>query len=159
MNLPPEISAPFRLQPLYMERVWGGRVLETAFRRDLPENSGPVGESWEVVDRPEEQSVVQDGPLAGLTLHELWLHHREAVFGAAAPDSERFPLLVKMLDARDTLSIQVHPPAAVAAQFGGEPKTEMWYIAKADPDAALYWFARMLDGGVDACRTADQDQA
>lgn len=138
MHSTPDITAPFRLQPLYMERVWGGRVLETAFRRTLPEGGGPIGESWEVVDRPGEQSVVADGPLAGLTLHDVWQQHRAAVFGEGLPGAERFPLLVKVLDARDTLSIQVHPPAELAAQLNGEPKTEMWYIAKADPDAALY---------------------
>lgn len=137
MNADP-LTAPLRLAPLYMERVWGGRELESVYRRELPEGSGPIGESWEVVDRPDEQSVVVDGPLAGLTLHDLWEKHRTEVFGDAAPASERFPLLVKILDARDRLSIQVHPPAAVAPQLNGEPKTEMWYIAKADPEAALY---------------------
>ena len=132
-----EITAPFRLRPLYMERVWGGRMLEKLYRRELPDG-GPIGESWEVVDRPDEQSVVDAGPLAGLTLHEVWENHRTAVFGENAPASERFPLLVKVLDARDKLSIQVHPPAEVAAKLGGEPKTEMWFIADADPDAALY---------------------
>lgn len=131
-------AAPFRLRPLYMERVWGGRVMESAFGRTLPVGSGPIGESWEVVDRADEQSTVEDGPLAGLTLHELWENHREAIFGGAAPGTPRFPLLVKILDARDTLSIQVHPPVAIAAQLSGEPKTEMWYIVKADADAALY---------------------
>jgi mannose-6-phosphate isomerase len=121
-----------------MERVWGGRELETVYHRSLPEGADPIGESWEVVDREGEQSVVEGGPLTGLSLHALWEEHRAEVFGAAAPDTPRFPLLVKILDARDKLSIQVHPPAAVAAQLHGEPKTEMWFIAKADRDAALY---------------------
>jgi mannose-6-phosphate isomerase len=133
-----DITAPLRLRPLYMERVWGGRMLETLYQRPLPENAGPIGESWEVVDREDEQSVVEDGPLAGATLHELWEKHRSAVFGEAAPGTARFPLLIKILDARDRLSIQVHPPAEVAARLGGEPKTEMWYIAEADAGAALY---------------------
>ncbi len=132
-----EVTTPFRLRPLYMERVWGGRMLANLYHRELP-NGGPVGESWEVVDRPNEQSVVNDGPLAGLTLHEVWEKHRVAVFGEHAPSAERFPLLVKILDARDKLSIQVHPPEDVAVKLGGEPKTEMWFIAKADEDAALY---------------------
>ena len=74
----------------------------------------------------------------GLTLHELWTKHRSEVFGDGLPDKERFPLLVKILDARQRMSIQVHPPADIAAEMGGEPKTEMWYIAEADPEAALY---------------------
>ena len=84
-----------------------------------------------VVDQPE-----GDGP----TLRELWRDHREEVFGAAglAIDDDRFPLLIKILDCRDDLSIQVHPPADKATALGGEPKTEMWYIAQADPGAKLY---------------------
>ncbi len=117
--------------------MWG-RILEKLYRRTLPEGGKPIGESWEVVDRADEQSVVEDGPLAGLTLHDVWEEHRTAVFGESAPATERFPLLVKVLDARDKLSIQVHPPADVATKLGGEPKTEMWFIAKADGDAALY---------------------
>jgi len=128
---------PIVFKPLYMQRVWGGRELERQYGRPLPD-SAPYGESWEVVDREKEQSVVMDGAFAGKTLHELWSQHREEVFGAGLPDSERFPLLIKVLDARDDLSIQVHPPAHLAEELGGEPKTEMWYIADADPDAKLY---------------------
>ncbi len=127
-----------KLVPLYMERVWGGRNLETEYGRRLPEADRPYGESWEVVDREREQSVVEGGEFDGRTLHELWEGHRAEVFGAAAPGGDRFPLLVKILDARDDLSIQVHPPAGVAAELGGEAKTEMWYIASAEPGAALY---------------------
>lgn len=134
---PQTLIAPLRLRPLYMERVWGGRMIASLYGRELP-GTAPIGESWEVVDRADEQSVVADGPLAGLTLHELWQKHRTEIFGANAPESERFPLLIKILDARDKLSIQVHPPADIAPELGGEPKTEMWFIAKADEDAALY---------------------
>lgn len=130
------MESPIVFEPLYMERVWGGRSLESVYGRALP-GDAPFGESWELVDREGEQSVVKDGPLAGKSLHELWMEDREAVFGPVA-DAERFPLLVKILDARDRLSIQVHPPALVATLLGGEPKTEMWYIAAAEPDAKIY---------------------
>lgn len=113
-------------------------MLESRYGRNLPDPGVPFGESWEVVDRPDEQSVVHGGPLSGLTLQELWTTQRKEIFGANAPDSERFPVLIKILDARDKLSIQVHPPASVAPSMGGEPKTEMWYIADADPEARLY---------------------
>ncbi len=106
-------TTPLRLHPLYMERVWGGRTLATQFRRQLPEQA-VIGESWEVVDRPEAQSIVSGGPMDGLSLHELWTLYREPLFGVDAPACPRFPLLVKILDARDTLSIQVHPPAEIA---------------------------------------------
>ncbi len=95
-----------------------------------------IGESWEIVDRPEAQSIVRNGPLRGRTLHELWTHDRDAIFGSVA-DASRFPLLVKLLDAHDTLSLQVHPPEKVAAKLGGEPKTEFWYVAFAIAGAKL----------------------
>ena len=133
----PACTSPIRLRPLYMERVWGGRMIASLYQRELP-GSAPIGESWEVVDREGEQSVVEGGEFAGKTLHDLWQNHRAEIFGTAAPEAERFPLLIKILDARDKLSIQVHPPADVAPRLGGEPKTEMWYIARADHDAALY---------------------
>ena len=123
--------------PIAMQRVWGGRMLESYYQRSLPEQNVPYGESWELVDREEAQSVVAQGPLAGMTLHELWNSHREEWFGHGIPDSDRFPLLVKILDAREDLSIQVHPPAHLAESLGGEPKTEMWYVAHAQAQARL----------------------
>jgi mannose-6-phosphate isomerase len=129
--------AVWAFEPIAMERVWGGRMLETHFQRSLPDPAAPFGESWEIVDRAEAQSVLVTGPLAGMTLHELWNTRREEMFGAGLPDSDRFPLLVKILDAREDLSIQVHPPESLAASMGGEPKTEMWYMAAAAPGARL----------------------
>ena len=119
-----------------MERVWGGRRLESLFGKRLPP-AVPIGESWEIVDRPEAQSVVHDGPLRGATLHKLWLEHRQEIFGEVL-DSPRFPLLLKLLDAQENLSLQVHPPRAIAERLGGESKTELWYIANAAPNARLY---------------------
>jgi mannose-6-phosphate isomerase len=131
------LSSPIVFEPLFMERVWGGRRLETLYGKRLPQGTR-IGESWEIVDRPEAQSVVHDGPLRGYTLHELWTQHRDALFGSGLPDSERFPLLCKMIDAQDRLSVQVHPPAEVAARFKGEPKTEMWYILDTLLESDLY---------------------
>jgi mannose-6-phosphate isomerase len=130
---------PITFTPLYMERVWGGRELERVYQRSLPTSSQPYGEAWEVVDREDEQSVVNHGPLAGTTLHDLWIRHRADVFGPGYESfTGRFPILFKILDARDDLSIQVHPPVDRAADLGGEPKTEMWFIADRDPGAKLY---------------------
>ena len=128
---------PLTFHPLFKERVWGGRNLERLYRKPIPP-SVPVGESWEITDRPEGISVISNGALAGMTLRELMLKQRQDVLGKSAADSGPFPLLIKILDATDTLSVQVHPPAAVALQLKGEPKTEMWYIADATPEAALY---------------------
>lgn len=119
-----------------MTRVWGGRSLEKSYHRDLPDDQ-PYGESWEISDRENEQSIVQSGPYADKSLHDLWTQRRAELFGEDL-EGERFPLLIKILDARDELSIQVHPPASIAPTLGGEPKTEMWYIADCQPGAKLY---------------------
>jgi mannose-6-phosphate isomerase len=123
-------------RPLYMERVWGGKKLATVFGRRLP-TTNPIGESWELVDRPEAQSVVSKGKLSGTTLHELWTKHRSEIFGDGY-DYERFPLLIKILDASEALSVQVHPPAHRAIELTDEPKTEMWYFLATDEDAGVY---------------------
>ncbi len=125
-----------RFRPLYQERVWGGRALETALGRELPPDR-PIGESWEIVDRPEAQSVVAGGSAKGQTIRELLARQTAGVMGPAWPAERPFPMLVKWLDCRERLSLQVHPPAAVAAEFGGEPKTENWYIADTVPGARL----------------------
>jgi len=130
------LTTPLTFEPIFMERMWGGRRFETKFGKKLPPKIR-IGESWEIVDRPEAQSVVRDGPLRGKTLHELWTQHRQELFGGVA-DSARFPLLIKLLDANQKLSLQVHPTEKVAAKLGGEPKTESWYVAAADPDAGLF---------------------
>ena len=130
--------APITFTPLYMERVWGGRELERVYHRNLPDPNKPFGESWEIVDRENAQSVVDRGTFLGSTLHDLWTNHREEIFGEEFLNHPRFPILIKVLDARDDLSIQVHPPAHLAEVLGGEPKTEMWYIADCEPGAKLY---------------------
>ena len=130
--------SPLRFIPLYLERVWGGRELANRLGRGLP-GAQPIGEAWEIVDREEAQSVVADGPLKGKTLHDLWTNHRAEIFGPRhAKRGPRFPLLCKLLDARDRLSVQVHPPAAIAPKLGGEPKTETWYFLACDPGSRIY---------------------
>ena len=125
-------------KPLYMQRIWGGRNLETIYHRDLPDPHSAYGEAWEIVDREDAQSIVCDGQFAGKSLHELWQNHRQEIFGIDFIENTRFPILIKILDSSDDLSIQVHPPAHLAKKFNGEPKTEMWYIAKARPGSKLY---------------------
>lgn len=127
---------PLVFQPIFKDRVWGGRNLERLYGKKLPAGK-PIGESWEVTDRPEGVSVVAEGPLAGKDLRWLMENHREELLGKH-DKSERFPLLIKLLDAEEKLSVQVHPPAHSAKSLGGEPKTEMWYIADAKPGAELY---------------------
>jgi len=128
---------PLLFQPIFKERVWGGRNLESLFGKPLPPGR-PIGESWEISDRPDDVSVIANGPLAGRNLHWLVQHHARDLLGAVTPLEGRFPLLVKILDAQQDLSLQVHPPASKAKALGGESKTEMWYVVQAQPDAAFY---------------------
>jgi mannose-6-phosphate isomerase len=130
-----DFTTPLTFRPIFMERIWGGRRLESKFGKKLPPKT-KIGESWEIVDRLEAQSVVARGPLKGKTLHELWMEDRSWIFGEL-PDAPRFPLLIKLLDAHEKLSLQVHPPEHVARQLGSEPKTEFWYVAATDPDAEI----------------------
>jgi mannose-6-phosphate isomerase len=126
-----------RFAPIYQQRVWGGRAFESALGRVLP-GTGLFGESWELSDRLEAQSLVARGGCAGMDLHTLWSRHRVELFGAACPKEDRFPLLFKLLDARESLSVQVHPSGGDGARGLGEPKTEWWYVLEARPGAAVY---------------------
>jgi mannose-6-phosphate isomerase len=128
---------PLVFKPILKERLWGGRRLEELYHKPLPPGV-PIGESWEISDRPGDVSVVANGPLAGKDLHWLVHNFTRALLGSAAPYQGRFPLLIKILDAREKLSLQVHPPAEKAAALGGEPKTELWYLAEAAPGAELF---------------------
>jgi mannose-6-phosphate isomerase len=128
---------PLTFQPIFQERIWGGRKLETLYGKALPAGK-IIGESWEISDRADANSVVANGPLAGRRLADLMASDRQAIMGRARSPEGRFPLLIKLLDAQDNLSLQVHPPQNLAAQLGGNPKTEMWYVSAAEPGALLY---------------------
>jgi mannose-6-phosphate isomerase len=128
---------PLTFAPIFKERIWGGRNLQTLYGKPLPPGQR-IGESWEFSDRPGDQSVIANGPLRGRTLHGLMEQCPAELLGPRKPMPARFPLLIKIIDAQETLSLQVHPPAAIAASLGGEPKTEMWYVARAGPKAELF---------------------
>ncbi len=163
---------PLTFNPIYKERVWGGRRIEELYGKPLPAG-GPIGKSWEISDRPGDVSVIANGPLAGRDLHWLVTNHVAELFGescvrpanqppvaadvrrlnstsaaggsqslltsaATSAGERRFPWLIKILDAQDKLSLQVHPPASIAVALGGEPKTEMWYVAAATPEADIF---------------------
>ena len=123
-------------KPIYQERVWGGTTLKEVFNRPLG-GSEHVGESWEIVDRKEAQSVVERGSYAGLTLREVIEKHAPEVMGPSYSKNRPFPILVKWLDCKERLSLQVHPPGSIAASLKGEPKTENWYIASTTANAQL----------------------
>ncbi len=129
---------PYKFAPIYKEKIWGGRALERCFGRRLPPGL-KIGESWELADLPpadkdaETASVVANGPDGGRSITALLGEKPDEILGAAEPwEDERFPLLLKVLDANEVLSLQVHPDWKVAAEMGGavRPKTECWYVLK-----------------------------
>ena len=129
---------PLRLKPILQEYLWGGRRLGSLLGKPL--GSGETyAESWEVVDHPDGQSVVENGPFAGKTLGELSLEFPSELFGNG-PTPERFPLLFKYLDALKTLSVQVHPNDEQGAQLTPPDlgKTEAWLVIAAEPGSKIY---------------------
>ena len=115
-----------RFEPKYYLKPWGGRRMSQLFNRELPE--GSVGESWELVDLPEHESVVIDGPHKGKKLGDLW---RSGALGGTAQGD--FPFLLKWLDTHERMSVQVHPDEEFCQNTRlGKPKTEAWYVAHAD---------------------------
>ncbi|WP_050901129.1 mannose-6-phosphate isomerase, class I [Lentibacillus jeotgali] len=116
--------------------MWGGDKLKTVYDYDIP--SEQTGEAWVISAHPNGPSKIQNGPLKGHTLADAWDSYGE-LFNKSADNNEAYPLLVKILDANDDLSVQVHPDDAFAREIEGVPygKTECWYILDADPGAEL----------------------
>jgi mannose-6-phosphate isomerase len=161
-------------EPIYKPRIWGGDRIFSFFGRTAP-YAGPIGESWELADLDQDQSVVAAGPARGKSLRDLIQAWGPDLMGGvplAAPSSPAqdplspadpanpspartregcFPLLIKFLDARNVLSVQVHPSEQVAARLGGDVrvKHEAWYVLAAEPGAVIY---HGLEPGVDAAR-------
>ncbi len=136
----PASPGPLRFERRFFDKPWGGRSLARRPGIALPA-SERIGETWELVDRAEECSVVAVGPERGRSLRELMREHGRAILGRVAPARDgRFPLLVKYIDAREALSIQVHPDDEGAARLGAgaEGKTEAWYIVDVSDGGTLY---------------------
>jgi len=128
---------PFKFEPIFKERIWGGQKLREVFGKDIQPFSR-IGESWELADLPHDKSVIVNGVLAGTTLAEAIARYPKEIMGDASFSGE-FPLLIKFLDAEDVLSVQVHPDAETCQRMGrGEPKTECWYVISAAEGAVLY---------------------
>jgi len=137
---------PLRFHALLKARAWGPQPEDSLLlrlgKRALPQ--AKIGESWEVADLPDDiehgQSTVLGGPLAGRTLREIRMQHRDELLGIATPAPDgAFPLLVKFLDAADNLSLQVHPDANyVRAHPEAHLKTEAWIVLQAKPGARVY---------------------
>ncbi len=128
-----------KFQPILKSLPWGGRKLASLLGKPLPNNS-PYGESWELVDLPSAQSIVNNSRWQGKPLENVVKEQSEILMGSSKLFQGRFPLLFKFIDAKDTLSVQVHPDEAACAKLGGQarPKTEAWFILETEPDAKLY---------------------
>ncbi len=145
---------PLIFEPIFKPKIWGGRKLETVLGKKLPPRE-PIGESWELADLEDDQSIVSRGPMKGNTISALVKEWGADLLGRGELIDGRFPLLIKFLDAAETLSIQVHPDEAMAARLGGKVrvKHEAWYAVDAAPGSLIY---RGVRAGFDsaALRTA-----
>ena len=130
---------PLRFEPIYQYRLWGGRRLAELLSAPLP-GDGPIGEAWVLSDRDDHQSLVANGPLKGQMIGRLMQQFREQLMGKFAPSFRRFPLLLKFLDAREMLSVQVHPSDAFPDLIppGETSKTEAWVVIEAGKESQIY---------------------
>lgn len=129
-------NEPIFLEPVYKERIWGGQKLKTAYDYDIPFDK--TGEAWVVSAHSHGSSVIRNGPLRGKSLADAWESHGE-LFNKKSNNNAEYPLLIKILDATDDLSVQVHPNDQFARHVEGVPfgKTECWYVLSAEPGAEL----------------------
>ena len=130
---------PLRFEPIYQYRLWGGRRLASFLSAPLP-GDGPIGEAWVLSDRDDHPSRVADGPLTGRTIAQLLEQFPEETMGRLAGRFRRFPLLLKFLDAREMLSVQVHPADTHTDLLpaGETGKTEAWVVLEAGPESRIY---------------------
>ncbi|MDR0869902.1 MAG: hypothetical protein LBN39_03835 [Planctomycetaceae bacterium] len=135
---------PFRFEPVYKHYLWGGSRLKELFNRSMNSEADCTAESWEVTDHPHGQSVVKNGQLRGTTLNDIVQYAPTKLFGQETVNSDvppkQFPLLFKYLDAKQTLSVQVHPDIETIEklQLNDNEKNECWLVAEAEPDSFLY---------------------
>lgn len=132
---------PLLFEPVYKDYIWGGQKIPRLFNRET--NLSECAESWEISDRNDGMSVVRNGHLRGSTLQELVKTMRHDLIGTIA-GTDNFPLLIKLIDARERLSVQVHPNDETARRYGGEAKTEMWYVLQCEEKSKV--FAELREG-------------
>ncbi|MHB1556535.1 MAG: type I phosphomannose isomerase catalytic subunit [Isosphaeraceae bacterium] len=136
--MPDQLLYPLRFKPILRRLIWGGRRLGTVLHKPIGEGSD-YAESWELADYHDQVSVVSNGPLAGTTLRELMDSRPTELLGPAIGARDQFPLLVKFIDAREDLSVQVHPDDEKGRRLAGDNgKTEAWLVLAAEPGSVIY---------------------
>jgi len=132
---------PIKFNPIYKECIWGGTNLKAVFGREF--SGSQIGESWDLSSHANGTSIVKNGYLAGMSLNEVMAEHKEKIMGKKITNEPYFPLLIKIIDANDDLSIQVHPSDDTACTLEGEAgKTEAWYVVSAKEDAQIVYGLR-----------------
>jgi len=153
VTIPP---IPLTFEPIFKPKPWGGRRLAALLNKKLPPDV-PIGESWELADLPGNESRVRGGPLAGCRLVDVVSMWGSDLLGHAALDHERFPLLIKFLDASESLSVQVHPKPGPDGS-AEDVKYEAWYVVHAEPKAQLFIGLKDEAGPADLARAASTAQ-
>lgn len=125
---------PLRLRPALIERPWAGNRLRTLLNKNGPEGLR-IGESWELSDHPSAPSGFQETVFGAKTFGEVYRGHAEDLFGLPARPTDPYPFLLKFIDARESLSIQVHPDDTQAPPSGSGGKSECWYVVDCNPDS------------------------
>lgn len=130
---------PLKFEPIYQYRLWGGRKLETLLSKPLPNNE-PIGEAWILSDRKDHASKVSEGPLQGYTITQLMKQYPDDLMGKLKDHYDRFPLLLKFLDCKEVLSVQVHPSDDQEEYIpeGDTGKTEAWVVLETAKDSLIY---------------------
>lgn len=152
---------PLKFEPIFKSMLWGGTRLPAFLDRPAEPGGDPVGEAWVLSDVDGHPSRVANGPLAGATLRDLLADHPRRVLGPAKPVNGRFPLLLKFIDARQELSVQVHPndAQAHARRPGQNGKTEAWVVLEADPATSKIYAGFRPGVCADTFRAAMADRA
>lgn len=140
---------PLLFHPLYRETPWGGDAVAAQYNR--ANTPALCGESWELSAIPGMDSVITNGPFEGRTLSELTAAFGSELTGTRAPNPEIFPLLIKILDVHENLSVQVHPDPEAAEKLDAVPKHELWYILKSEPGSCV-WAGQTAPGPLPTIR-------
>jgi len=130
---------PLLFEPVYKQVMWGGNKLSSVLGRPIPPELEPIGEAWEICDRPEVETLVANGPLEGVSIHQLVTSYGTNLIGGKYR-WDRFPLMVKILDVGKRLSLQIHPPQPLCNELrdGSQSKAELWYVIDADPGSVIF---------------------